>query len=43
MEPTMKVLNLTVTAGFGHHATAAAIETELKSMGAETCVVDVSK
>jgi len=39
----MKVLILTVTAGFGHHATAAAIETELKSMGAETCVVDVYK
>ncbi len=39
----MKVLILTVTAGYGHHATAKALEKELTQRGATVEVVDVLK
>ncbi|GHU91335.1 UDP-glucuronosyltransferase [Clostridia bacterium] len=37
----MKTLILSVTAGFGHHATAKALEQELTERGSEVRVVDV--
>ncbi len=40
-EVSMKVLILSVTAGYGHHATAQAIGDMLKSKGAEVDTLDV--
>lgn len=37
----MKVMILSVTAGFGHHATAKAVSDELASHGAEVRTLDV--
>ena len=37
----MKVMILSVTAGFGHHATAKAVGDMLKSQGADVCTLDV--
>lgn len=37
----MKVLILTVTAGYGHHATANALASVLRQRGATVEVVDV--
>ena len=39
----MKVLILSVTAGFGHHATANAIENMLRERGVAVNTVDVYK
>ena len=38
----MKVLILSVTAGYGHHATAQAIGDMLKNKGAEVATLDVN-
>ena len=37
----MKVMILSVTAGFGHHATAKAVGDELEARGAEVRTLDV--
>ena len=37
----MKILLLTVTAGYGHHATAKALADLFEQRGAETKIVDV--
>ena len=37
----MKVMILSVTAGFGHHATAKAVGDELKARGAQVQTLDV--
>lgn len=39
----MKIIILTVTAGYGHHAAAKALETALRARGAEVIVVDIIK
>lgn len=37
----MRILIVSVTAGYGHHSTAAALAAEFKARGAETMVVDL--